>query len=196
MRTAPPPDVAASRPPSRIHHNGQSVVEFALVVPILLLMVIAIADLGRLYGSAVAIEAAAREAADYGAFDNSYWDAGLGNVEVTIAEMERRACIAAAGSHLQDYATTDPVTHTTCTNPTFVCTLERGGSSTSCASSGGMVGGFDCSAAITDPMVDPCTVHVRLDYDFNTILGVPPFPATFQIGRDSRFRVSDLVPAP
>ncbi len=179
---------------SRLRHAGQSVVEFAIVVPVLLLLVVAIADFGRLYTSAVAIEAATREAADFGAFNRSYWMAT--NVDVTLAEMERRSCIAAAGSHLQDYATTDPVDHATCTNPTFVCTLEHGGASTSCAGSGGSVGGFDCSATITDPAVDPCTVHVRLDFDFHTILGFPPFPDTLAIGRDSRFRVSDLAPPP
>lgn len=178
----------------RAFERGQSVVEFALVVPILLMMVIAIADFGRIYTSAVAVEAAAREAADFGAFNRSYWLPS--NVDVTLAEMERRACVAAAGSHLQDYSTTDPVNHTTCTNPTFVCTLEHGGSSTPCAGSGGFVGGFDCSASISDPMVDPCTVHVRLDYDFRTILGVGPLPETLHIGRDSRFRVSDLAPPP
>ena len=79
------------------------------------LMVIAIADFGRLYTSAVAVESATREAADFGAFNRSYWLPS--NVDVTIAEMERRACVAAAGSHLQDYATIDPVNNTTCTNP-------------------------------------------------------------------------------
>jgi len=169
-------------------------VEFALVAPLLLFMVIAIADFGRLYTSAVAIEAAAREAADYGAFMRNQW--APVNVDVTIAEMERRSCVAAAGSHLQDYVSTDP-DNDTCTNPTFACSLEHGGSSTPCTGSGGMVGGFDCSAQILDPAVDnPCTVHVRLDYDFHTILGIPPLPTSIAIGRDSRFRISDLAPAP
>lgn len=178
----------------RFRDAGQSVVEFALVVPFLLLMVVAIADFGRLYTSAVAVESATREAADFGAFNRSYWLST--NVDVTIAEMQRRACVAAAGSHLQDYVTTDPVNHTTCTNPTFICDLEHGESSTPCAGSGGWVEGFDCSASISDPTVDPCTVHVRLDYDFHTILGVGPVPDTLHIGRDSRFRVSDLAPPP
>jgi TadE-like protein len=169
------------------------VVEFALVVPILFFMVVAISDFGRLYTSAVAIESAAREAADYGSFGAAKWNGSLGNVSVTLAEMERRACVAAAGSHLQDYATSDPANNATCTNPAFTCTLEFQGASTSCDSSSGFVSGIDCSDPATDPA---CVVHVRLDYDFHTILGIPPFPEILHIGRDSYFRVSELAPVP
>jgi hypothetical protein len=169
---------------------GQSVVEFALVVPILLFMLIAIADFGRFYTSAVAIESAAREAADFGAFDRAHWDPG--NITTfTLPEMERRACVAAAGSHLQDYASSDP-TNATCTNPSMSCTLEWSGGSASCATSAGMVGSTAC---YSDPMPDPaCVVHVRLDFDFHTILGIGPLPSTVHLVRDSRFRVSQLAP--
>ena len=179
-------------PPPRARQAGQSVVEFTIIVPLFLLLLLAIADFGRLYTSAVAIEAAGREAADFGSFDNSYWDDSLGNVATTVAEMERRACVASAGSHLEGYSTTDPVGNTTCTNPSFTCTLERGGAATDCASSGGFTDGVNCSAKLTEP---PCTVHVQMTYDFKTFLSVPPMPASFQIVRDSRFRISDLSPA-
>jgi hypothetical protein len=171
--------------------RGQSVVEFALVVPVLLFMVIAIADVGRVYAAAVAVESAAREAADFGAFERSNWTAV--NTPTTLASMERRACVAAAGSHLQDYKTTDPVNHTTCSNPSFSCALEWLGAVAECGASAGFVSGQDCSDPLTSP---PCTVHVHLDYTFHTILNLPPFPATFELGRDSRFRVSGLEQAP
>lgn len=177
---------AAARPPH--HESGQSVVEFAVIVPVLLLLVVAIADFGRLYTSAVAIESAAREAADFGAFTGTNWTAV--NVPTTVADMEHRACTAAAGSHLEGYATSDP-DNRTCTNPSFTCTLERGGSAVPCSSSGGMVAGIDCSDPATEP---PCTVHVRLDYDFRAILGLAPLPDVISLGRDSRFRVSNLTP--
>jgi hypothetical protein len=180
---------------SRRRHAGQSVVEFALVAPILLFIVIAIADFGRLYTAAVAIESAAREAADYGAFDAAHWSSTApANITATLAEMERRACTAAAGSHLEGYA--GAAGNTSCTNPTFSCHLEWGGSSVPCGSSGGMVGGNDCSAISTQPLsVDPCTVHVRLDYEFRAILGLVPLPDSVPIGRDSRFHISDLRPS-
>lgn len=174
---------------------GQSVVEFALVAPILLFLVIAIADFGRLYTAAVAIESAAREAADYGAFDAAHWSSSTpSNISTTLAEMQKRACTAAAGSHLEGYSGASD--NSTCSNPSFSCSLEWGGSSVDCASSGGMVGGNDCSAIGAQPKTtEACTVHVRLDYDFRMILGLVPFPDTFPIGRDSRFRISDLTPS-
>jgi len=166
---------------------GQSVAEFAIILPVILLLLVAIADLGRLYTTVVAIESAAREAADYGAFDASYWTAA--NYVTTTDEMQRRACVAAAGSHLQDYETTDPVNNSTCTNPTFTCTLERNGASTGCALSAGFTNGVDCSDPATEP---PCTVHVRMDHQFKLILAIPPLPSSIQFGRDSYFRTSNL----
>ena len=44
--------------------NGQSMVEFALIVPILLALFVAIADFGRVFAAGVVIEAAARDAAE------------------------------------------------------------------------------------------------------------------------------------
>lgn len=170
------------------HESGQSVTEFAIAVPIILLLLIGIADLGRIYSSGVAIESAAREAADFGAFEAENWTAI--NIPVTLAEMEYRACTAAAGSHLADYASSDPDDRT-CTNPTFSCWLERNGASAACASSGGFTDGVDCSDPLTEA---PCTVHVRMDYEFHLLLAIPPFPNSIGISRDSYFRVSDLTP--
>ncbi|HET9519900.1 MAG TPA: TadE/TadG family type IV pilus assembly protein [Candidatus Limnocylindrales bacterium] len=178
-------------PSNRRPSAGQSVAEFAIILPVILLLLIGIADLGRLYTSVVAVESAAREAADFGAFDADYWDSA-NLTTVTLPEMEERACTAAMGSHLQDYES--PVTDgTTCTNPAMTCMLERNGASTECASSGGFTNGVDCS----DPTIDPpCTVHVRMDYQFHLILAIPPFPSTIAISRDSYFRISDLEPLP
>jgi Flp pilus assembly protein TadG len=167
------------------------VTEFAIIVPVMLLILLGIADFGRLFTSAVAVEASAREAADYGAFDASYWTPI--NVPTTVAEMERRACTAAAGSHLEGYATTDPVNNATCSNPAFSCSLERNGASTDCAGSNGFTNGVNC----WDPATEiPCTVHVRLTYQFNTLLPTGPMAGNLEIGRDSRFRISNLQPAP
>jgi Flp pilus assembly protein TadG len=195
MTHASPRPFAPPASPDRRRRSGQSVVEFALVAPILFFMVIMIADFGRLYTAAVAIESAAREAADYGAFSADHWSStSPSNITATLAEMERRACTAAAGSHLEGYAG-DPG-NATCTNPGFTCSLEWGGSSAPCASSGGMVAGNDCSAIAAQPKTtEACTVHVRLDYTFRVILGLVSFPDSFPLGRDSRFRVTDLTPS-
>ena len=182
-------DTAGTRLPPIRPRPGQSVVEFALVLPVILLMLLGIADLGRLYNSAVGVESAAREAADYGAFVATNWTPV--NIPVTVDEMRLRACTAVAGSHLQDYETTDPGGNTTCTNPAFTCTLERGPASTDCAASGGVTGGVDCANPATEPA---CTVHVRMTYRFDLLLAIPPFPASIDLHRDSSFRISDLTP--
>lgn len=164
-----------------------------MIVPILLLLVVGIADFGRIYVSAVAIEAAAREAADYGAFKSTYWtvDAGAGidNPPITEAEMRRRACTAAAGSNLEGYAEpVGTVDHRDCTNPAVVCVLtEPDGTETPCATYGGGV----CSNAATDP---PCLVHVTLTYEFRTILQLPLVPSSITLERSSKFAISDLSP--
>ena len=184
QRTSP----LSRRPRSRT--SGQSVVEFALVFPVMLFLLVGIADFGRMYTTAVAIESATREASDFGAFQINHWDPA--NVSTTVAEMQKRACVAAAGSHLQDYATSD-ASNNTCSNPSFQCWLELGAASADCGSSGGWIAGTDCAASATEP---PCTVHVRLEYDFRTILQLPLVPGTIHLVRDSKFRISDLAPPP
>ena len=52
----------------RIGRAGQGIAEFALIVPIMFLLAVGIGDFGRAFTSAIAVESAAREAADYGAF--------------------------------------------------------------------------------------------------------------------------------
>lgn len=169
--------------------DGQSIAEFALVAPLLLLFLVAIADFGRLYATMVAVEAATREAADYGAFDANHWN-GAPNVATTAAELKRRACTAASGSHLQDYSEpSGTLGHSDCSNPTVVCELELpDGTVSDCGSYGG-------TGVCGDPVAEPpCIVHVRLDYTFHTILGLPPLPATVSFSRDSRYLITSLTP--
>lgn len=170
--------------PSRHLETGQSIVEFSVIVSVLLLLVIAIADFGRLYVSAIAVESAAREAADFGSFHSSNWRVDplatppIDNRSVTVGLMEKRACTAAAGSHLEGYSEpVGTVDHATCTNPVFSYTLEPDNPS--------------CAEPTTEP---PCVVRVRMDYDFDMLLAVPPLPGTLHITRESRFRMQDLTP--
>lgn len=56
---------AHARTPRRgLRQRGQSMTEFALVVPILLVLVVAVADFGRIFAAGILIEAAARDAAE------------------------------------------------------------------------------------------------------------------------------------
>lgn len=177
---------------ARADRRGQSLTEFALIVPVMLLLVIAVADFGRLYTAAVAVEAAAREAADYGAFQSSYWNVdaatSVNNPPITAAEMERRACVAAAGSHLEGYAEpTGTVGHAVCSNPSFSCWLQpSGGIEVPCDT----YPGGACADSTTDPS---CIVHVRLAYTFRPFFAIGPIPVSVDLVRDSRFAISDLV---
>src|SRR5688500_18531686 len=96
--------------------RGQSLVEFALVVPLMLMIFVAVSDLARLYTTMSTIESAAREAADYGSFDSNYWTDPV----TTQEQMTHRACMAA--SNLPDYVGSVSGGIATCTNPAV--TLE------------------------------------------------------------------------
>lgn len=52
---------------SRVRRRGQSLVELALVLPVLIILLLGLADLGRLFYAYVGISGAAAEGAAYGA---------------------------------------------------------------------------------------------------------------------------------
>ena len=168
---------------------GQSLTEFALTLPLLLVMFVAVADLARAYATMVAIESAAREAADWAAFQSSNWigDPGdpVSNEAKTIEGMTQRACTAA--STVPDYA--EPpgtIDHATCTNPTLAYELT-----------GWVVDPEEC--ANPDNLV-PCKLKVTLSHTFTLILpfsipiigGQVGFPSEISFERDSVFALSDL----
>jgi Flp pilus assembly protein TadG len=175
--------------------RGQSVVEFAIVLPLMLVLLLAILDLGRIYTTMMSVESAAREAADYGTtLGAGKWQAGA-QVDATVAEMKDRACIAA--SNLPDYSDTDNDPTNGCANPTFDYCLT--------STVGGPCGPVDPTAGCDNPSrPDPCTVTVTLAYDFHLfspfnleIAGVRiGLPSTFHIQRDSTFAMTDIDLSP
>jgi Flp pilus assembly protein TadG len=166
-----------SRPPQR----GQSLVEFALLLPLLLLLAVAVADFGRLFTSMIAVESAAREAADFGAMQGKLkWDSGNATqITQNGLDMRARACTAAAS--LSDYVGDPPGTaNMNCSNPSFAFTynVERVPSSGNCSTQG--------------EFEPPCIIHVTLTYQFRMFLNIAPLPATINVTRESRFAISDL----
>lgn len=177
---------ASSRPIERARKSraqrGQALVEFALLVPLMVLLAVALGDYGRLYSSAITVESAAREAADYGAFQGSLaWDSANSPWTTLVDEMRRRACTAA--STLADYQ--GAANNSTCSNPSFQFfpgELQANGGPANCA---------DAKPVDASPPT-PCVIHVRMTYDFHMFITFFPLPPVFHMTRDSWYSVSDL----
>ncbi len=145
--------------------RGQALAEFAVVVPILLFLALATADLGRVYLAMIQNDSASREAADYGAYRWFYWNDT--NVAQTQAEMVRRACSASLG--LADYV--GAADGSTCTNPEVTVVLEGPG----------------CSVPLTSNPDPSCIVHVTTRLTFRTLLQLPGLPDTVTLQSDSKY---------
>jgi len=166
---------------------GQSLVEFAIVLPVALLLLVAVADMARLYTTMITVESAAREAADFGAYGSPNWDDA--NRASTLAAMEARSCVASR--HLDGYVGSGA----TCSNPAVTITLlEPGGIPA------------DSSSGCEDPArpSGPCEVQVDVDYTFDLIMPIALDVAGHRLGlpqsltfrRSSVFANSDFVAAP
>ena len=169
-------------------------VEFALIAPLMIVIMLAVVDLARVYTTMLTVESAAREAADYGTFGSQRWDPTLFDLtpDGTVAQMEHRAC--AAASTLPDYVGPDD----SCTNPTFSYALsgDRGATWTP-APTVADVTALACDDSVREP---PCWVRVTLHYDFHLIapLNIALFgvtlglPNTLAFDRVSIFPMTDL----
>ena len=177
--------------PHRRCERGQSVVEFAIMLPLLLILLLAILDFARIYTTMLSVESAAREAADYGTtLGAGKWQVGS-PMDTTVAEMKRRACVAAG--NLPDYADPDNDPTNGCDSPAFAYCLTP--------TAGGTCLPIDPDEHCEDPTrADPCTVTVTLTHDFRIftplnveLLGIRiGFPSTITFQRDSTFAMTDI----
>lgn len=171
--------------------RGQSVVEFALVLPVMVLILLAVVDFARIYTTMMSVESAAREAADYGTtLGAGKWQVGA-PMDGTVLEMRKRACVAA--SDLPDYADPDDPSAGNCTNPSFdYCMTPAVGGTC------GPVNPIDGCEVPTRP--EPCEVTVTLTYEFHLLA---PFninvfgrqlglPSTLTFTRDSTYAMTDI----
>ncbi len=171
---------------TRRSQRGQGLAEFALIVPLMFILAIAVGDFGRLFTAAVAVESAAREAADYGAFlGKDRWnEADAATMAANEAEMRRRACTSSA--ELSDYVgSPGPDDTGDCTIP--LVTIHPPVH----PSSGPAAGTGSCTAA--EPLDKPCWIHVTVTYEFRPLIPFPPIPSSIMITRDSWFAISDLT---
>jgi hypothetical protein len=171
------------------HERGQSVVEFALVLPLMIFLMLAIIDFSRIYTTPLTVESAAREAADFGTFGSQKWNDAVYSLPVdgTEAKMRLRACTAM--SELPDYVGPDD----SCSNPTL--TYELSGDKG--ATWGPYSTALACDDAAREP---PCWLKVTLSYDFHIITPVNiqfldkslGLPSTLTLVRSSTFAMTDL----
>jgi hypothetical protein len=170
---------------AKSRERGQSIVEFALVLPLMMILLLAIIDFGRIYTTMQTVESAAREGADFATtLGAEQWD--LARQPFTVAEMERRSCTAA--SNLPDYVGDAD----SCTNPSFdYCLIYDTGEP--CVP-------FDPAEGCENKnRIPPCMVTVKLTYDFHLFAPVVGLPTTLTFDRDSTFAMTDIVaptPAP
>jgi hypothetical protein len=180
----------------RAPQRGQSIVEFTLVLPVMLILLLGIVDLARIYTTMLSVESAAREAADFGTtLGAGKWQSPM-PADSTVAEMQRRACVAS--SDLTDYSDPDLNPQVGgCSNPAFSYCVT--------SSPGGSCGPLDPSAGCDDPLrSSPCVVTVTLSYDFHLLaplnfqfMGVTyGFPSTLSFARDSSFAITDIGLSP
>jgi hypothetical protein len=179
--------------------RGQSVTEFALVFPIMVVLLLAIIDFSRVYTTMMSVESAAREAADYGTmYGAGHWEVGS-PLDANVAEMQNRACVAA--SDLPDYDDPDSDPATGCANPAFAYCVSP--DAAPCTPGDAVDPAWVCEDPLREP---PCTVTVTLTYVFHLVAPVNiqlnnvtiGFPSTITLKRESTFAITDidLSPAP
>jgi Flp pilus assembly protein TadG len=99
-------------PRRRFSEQGQSAVELAFVVPIVIVLLLAIADFGRVFFLSIAVNNAARAGAQYGSQTNT--------TAADFAVMETQAatdfgCVASGGNACPNFPNWNTPTATECT---------------------------------------------------------------------------------
>jgi hypothetical protein len=200
---------SARRSDRGVGSAGQSLVEFAFVVPVLLVLFIAIADFGRVFVAGVALEAATRDAAEAAA--NQYVAAPPGPLESPAPGGNQPYYDAlhsyAAGvvcAEMRDLPSTNynPGPPPTCPDMPIVMVCVHDGADNGCASEASAGGGgipSSCTGFTPPPNNSQETnpdgtqsrrVEVRTCYHFTAILNLPFFSlGDFWLQRTRNFTI-------
>jgi hypothetical protein len=196
------------------HQRGQALVEFTLIVPILLILVLTVGDFGRFFAAGITVESIARTAAERAAREYLREEAAVGGAPLSAAGYARvhayaweMVCEEAAG--LPDVVTGSPGDE--CSGiPTVVCVHDL--SDPDCDNSYNDAGGIPPECKSLSPTNRPTSaigggseashyVEVRVCYPFSTLLPVDsissiggplaPLSGVFYIERERAFTVVD-----
>ena len=153
-----------------LHHAlGQSAVEFALILPVLALLLVVIADFGRVFFVSVAVNNAARAGAQYGSQSNT--------TAADSTSIEQAAC--------NDYGISALATCLTVLNPTATqCTCGNPSNSDPACS---RISSTYCKDASTQANY----VLVNTSATFNTILTYPGVPSSVTLSGQAIMQVEE-----
>ena len=205
--------VSRRRPTAAVSPRGQSLVEFALVLPLLLILLLGVADFGRVFAAGITIEAATRNAAEAAA--QEYQQIIRNQVSLTSADYQQLHQVAT--NEVCKEAAVLPNRAVDgggdCTMPiTSVCVHDTAGGDPACGTAGVAVptqcSTMDNWAATADPAnLAPVTdgasplpyVEVRTCYRFTTLFNLHlalPLGAGISVGdiwlqRDRQFVVGN-----
>jgi hypothetical protein len=193
----------AGRQPAR----GQSLVEFALLLPLLLIILLGVADFGRVFQSGIVMESATRAAAEAGAVEYLR-QVSIGNEPDYDLIQRRAADVACREAKLQNVS--DPGT---CSEwPIIRVCVHDGDAGDPACGQPGLVGNAPVPAecSVTDDFVDASSeldalptdanadprdayVEVRTCYRFTTLLPVNDFLPIGEVylQRQAFFTVAD-----
>ncbi len=187
--------------------RGQALTEFALVVPILLVLFLGIADFGRVFAAGIVVRAASRDGAEAAAqlYVQLYQSTSLSSTELYAAVHAKAAAVTCAEAQRLGNTTTDVSGN--CTVPAIaVCVHDQG-----LTFNGALQPGDTCGQTVATPTADEAancsglsqawsnrpdtanlpSIEVRVCYPYTTILHTQILP----IGVIYLQQASDFVAA-
>ena len=179
--------------------SGQSLVEFALVLPVLLVLLLGIADFGRIFATGTVIEAAARNAAELAAQERRHFPLDQAIPGGYAGIHDRAAKAACREARVLPNSGYDAATDTCSGMPiTYVCIHDAFDDACGSAAFGTSVPA-ECTQLATPPTnakgygAEPATfVEVRLCYRFDTLIASTYLPiGSIWLQRARSFTVVD-----
>ncbi len=166
----------ARRAPGRFRRGdrGQSLVEVALALPLLVFTLLGGADMARAFAVELAVQNGARAAAESTALDAT--PTGLEASAHAQDEMSRTPGMSVSGTCAQSGTTWS------CGAAKVTVLFTQSDGVTAC------IGAASTAVAGVSSLATPCYAKVRIRYAFSTMVGWPGLPHTFTFDRSTMYR--------